>query len=58
MAYKVFSCAICDKPEAECKCDRYCTLCHSPFGVRLCEDGLFYCPDCREACDYRTQDPV
>jgi len=19
--------------------------------VRLCMDGLYYCPDCREACD-------
>jgi hypothetical protein len=24
--------------------------------VRLTEDGQYYCPDCREACDYKTQD--
>jgi hypothetical protein len=22
--------------------------------IRLCEDGLYYCPDCREACDVRV----
>jgi hypothetical protein len=24
--------------------------------VRLCEDGLYYCEACREACDYKPQD--
>ena len=31
MAYKVFSCAICDKPEVDCKCDRYCTCANHPL---------------------------
>jgi len=26
--------------------------------VRLTEDGQYYCVDCREACDYKTQDQV
>lgn len=34
-----------------CKCDRYCWLCQGLYGVRLCVDGQYYCPDCREACD-------
>jgi hypothetical protein len=24
--------------------------------VRLTEDGQYYCLDCREACDYKTQE--
>lgn len=44
---------LCEKPEAQCTCDRYCCLCLGQFGIRLCEDGRFYCPDCREACDLR-----
>jgi hypothetical protein len=23
--------------------------------VRLCQDGLYYCIDCREACDFQAQ---
>jgi len=23
-------------------------------GIRLCMDGLYYCPDCREACEMST----
>jgi hypothetical protein len=44
-------CAICDKHEAECKCDRYCCICKGQDAIRLCMDGLYYCPDCREACE-------
>ncbi len=25
--------------------------------VRLCEDGVYYCRDCREAFDYTAQTP-
>jgi len=53
MAAQVF-CALCDKPEHQCACDRYCCLCQSQHGVRLCVDGQYYCPDCREACDIRV----
>jgi len=44
-------CAVCDKPEHECDCARYCIICHGQWQIRLCNDGLFYCQDCREACD-------
>ncbi len=49
-------CALCDKPEDDCTCDRYCWLCQGLQGIRLCEDGQYYCPDCREACDVRVVD--
>jgi hypothetical protein len=44
-------CSLCDKPEERCTCERYCTICKGQHKVRLCADGLYYCPDCREACD-------
>lgn len=47
-------CSICDRTEAECKCNRYCCICAGQDGVRLCIDGLYYCPDCREACEVST----
>ena len=46
-------CAQCDKPEMECTCEKYCCFCQSQQDVRLCVDGLYYCPDCREACEMR-----
>ena len=49
-------CMQCDKPETKCTCDRYCCYCQSQHVIRLCIDGLYYCPDCREACDIRTVD--
>jgi len=56
MAYREFSCIACELPEGRCVCDRYCALCQSDYHVRLCEDGQYYCADCREICDYATQD--
>jgi hypothetical protein len=44
-------CATCDKPEDQCVCEKYCTICKGQHKIRLCADGLYYCPDCREACD-------
>jgi hypothetical protein len=44
-------CSTCDKPEGQCACEKYCTICKGQHKVRLCADGLYYCPDCREACD-------
>ena len=44
-------CSQCDKTEQECTCEKYCTICKGQDKVRLCADGLYYCPDCREACD-------
>jgi hypothetical protein len=49
-------CILCDKTEEQCICDKYCCLCQSEFGIRLCVDGQYYCPDCREACDVRVVD--
>jgi hypothetical protein len=50
-------CSQCDKPEQECQCDRYCCLCMGHHAVRLCMDGLYYCPACREACDTNVANP-
>jgi hypothetical protein len=44
-------CVQCDKPEGQCSCEKYCTICKGQVNVKLCADGLYYCPDCREACD-------
>jgi hypothetical protein len=49
-------CVQCDKPEEQCTCEKYCCYCQSQTNVRLCLDGLYYCPDCREACDVRLAD--
>jgi hypothetical protein len=49
-------CTQCDKTESDCKCDRYCTICKGQHGIRLCIDGLYYCPECREACDVPVAD--
>ena len=54
----VFHCLSCEQEERQCKCDlkNYCTLCLGGEDVRLCEDGLYYCVPCREACDYKVSD--
>ncbi len=44
-------CAMCDKTEEHCACEKYCTICKGQHNIRLAADGLYYCPDCREACD-------
>jgi hypothetical protein len=56
MEWKEFKCIVCDQTEERCICPKYCALCQSDYGPRLCEDGQYYCVDCREACDYKTQD--
>ena len=50
-----YKCGICDLEEARCLCDKFCCLCHGANNVRLCNDGLWYCIDCREACDLQAQ---
>ena len=50
-----FRCGVCDQDEVKCLCDKYCCLCHGGNNVRLCQDGLWYCLDCREACDLMAQ---
>ncbi|MCU1255537.1 MAG: hypothetical protein JWM83_1836 [Candidatus Angelobacter sp.] len=52
---KEFICGICDLPERSCTCNKYCMLCQSLHEIRLCEDGAYYCPPCREACDLQAQ---
>jgi hypothetical protein len=44
-------CSQCDQPETKCECDRYCCYCQGQQDIRLCADGKYYCPDCREACE-------
>ena len=46
----------CDKTEKYCTCVKYCCICKGVDGIRLCVDGLYYCPDCREACDVSVAD--
>jgi hypothetical protein len=59
MAPRKFRCLVCDQTEDRCTCIiKYCALCHSDYTLRLTEDGQYYCAECREACDYRTQDQV
>ena len=51
-----FICAQCEKTEEKCDCDpKYCCLCQGYNDVRLVQDGLWYCRECREACDYQAQ---
>ena len=49
-------CTQCEKVETNCRCDRFCWLCQGQEGIRMCVDGQYYCPDCREACDIRVVD--
>jgi hypothetical protein len=50
-AHQQIVCTQCDQPEDYCRCEKYCTICKGQHNVRLGADGLYYCPDCREACD-------
>lgn len=50
-------CVQCDHTEPKCTCEKYCCYCQSQHGVRMCVDGMYYCPDCREACDIHIADP-
>jgi hypothetical protein len=55
-ATKKYYCMQCEMPEDKCECEKYCAFCQGQVGVRLCQDGLYYCPPCREACDYKASD--
>lgn len=50
-----YVCSVCDLEESRCKCERYCYLCQGANNVRLCQDGVYYCLECREACDLQAQ---
>jgi hypothetical protein len=30
-------------------------MCQGGHDVRLCQDGMYYCLECREACDLQAQ---
>jgi len=49
-------CMQCEQVEERCECEKYCVLCQSQLDVRLCQDGLYYCQPCREACEYKVTD--
>ena len=53
---KKYLCLLCERPEGKCACEKYCCLCQSEGNTRLCQDGLYYCQACREACDYQPAD--
>jgi hypothetical protein len=55
---KQFICMQCEMNEEKCYCEKYCCSCQSQLDVRLCEDGLYYCSPCREACGYKASDTV
>jgi hypothetical protein len=50
---KTVVCSQCDKPERDCRCDTYCCICAGFDRIKLGEDGLYYCPECMEACDVK-----
>jgi len=49
-------CSVCEQTEERCECEKYCVFCQGQLDVRLCDDGLYYCNACREACGYRAAD--
>jgi hypothetical protein len=51
-----YRCMQCEMTEERCDCEKYCCLCQSLVEVRLCEDGLYYCKPCREACNYKVSE--
>lgn len=51
-----YRCMQCEMTEDRCQCERYCCLCQAQMEIRLCQDGLFYCEPCRDACEYKASD--
>ncbi len=51
-----YVCAMCDKHEVSCQCDKFCTICKSDENVRLCFDGCHYCEGCRDVCELSVED--
>ena len=51
-----YLCTVCSATEEECQCPRFCILCKSDSNVRLCDDGCYYCGDCREICGYTVEE--
>ena len=46
----------CEMLEDKCDCEKFCCLCQGQVDIRLCQDGLWYCPPCRQACGYKVSD--
>ena len=51
-----YVCTVCAQKEEDCRCPRYCMLCKSDMGVRLTDDGCYYCADCRDICGYTAEE--
>lgn len=51
-----YVCTVCSSKEEDCRCPRFCMLCKSDIGVRLTEDGCYYCAECRDICGYSAEE--
>lgn len=51
-----YICTVCGSNEEDCQCPRFCMLCKSDNNVRLTEEGLYYCADCREICGFTAEE--
>jgi len=51
-----YFCSACNMREVKCQCEKYCILCKSDEHVRLCQDGCYYCRDCREICEFSVDE--
>ena len=51
-----YVCTLCGAKESDCQCEKFCTLCKNDADVRLCDDGCYYCSDCREICGYMAEE--
>ena len=52
----IYYCTSCGLGEDKCKCERFCILCSSEDDARLCQDGCYYCRECREVCEFTPSD--
>ena len=52
----LYVCTLCGAKESDCQCEKFCTLCKNDADVRLCDDGCYYCSDCREICGYMAEE--
>ncbi len=50
-----YVCMVCELEEERCACEKYCFICEGAHDIRLCYDGMYYCRECREACDLTPQ---
>jgi hypothetical protein len=54
---KMNVCMMCEQGEQQCQCDKYCCICMGSYAIRLCLDGLYYCPACAECCEASIANP-